>query len=110
VATSSARPDDLEEFARLSHVADRRLLSHLKELGARYNTFLSENEWGVFDATSLVQAFGRYLQGNDFSARWVGGIAAAFRHAGGAAGSCGVGLDAFQGGSRRRRAVGTGDR
>jgi Domain of unknown function (DUF6531) len=38
---------------------------------------------GVLDAGSLLSAFGAYLRGNEFSARWVAGIAAAFRRAGG---------------------------
>jgi hypothetical protein len=83
VDVSSARPDDLEDFSRRSHGADREIESLLSELKGRYHEFVSENHWGVFEAGSLLGAFGRYLQGNDFSARWVAGIAASFRHAGG---------------------------
>jgi hypothetical protein len=83
VDVSSACPDDLEDFSRRSHGADRDLESVLSELKGRYHEFVSENHWGVFEADSLLGAFGRYLHGNDFSARWVAGIAAASRHAGG---------------------------
>ncbi|MEA2224689.1 MAG: hypothetical protein QOH83_3065 [Solirubrobacteraceae bacterium] len=83
MGTSSARPDNLEDFAKRSHHADRELQSALQKLIGSYNAFLGENEWGVLDANSLLSAFGRYLEGNDFTARWVAGIAAAFRAAGG---------------------------
>jgi RHS repeat-associated protein len=83
MGTSSARPDNLEDFAKRSHHADGELQSALQTLTASYNAFVSENEWGVLDANALLRAFGRYLHGNDFTARWVAGIAAAFRAAGG---------------------------
>jgi len=83
MGTSSARPDNLEDFAKRSHHADHELQSALQRLVASYNAFVVENEWGVLDANSLLTAFGRYLRGNDFTARWVAGIAAAFRAAGG---------------------------
>ena len=83
MGTSSARPDNLEDFAKRSHRADRELESALQKLAGSYNAFLGENEWGVLDANSLLSAFGRYVRGNDFTARWVAGIAAAFRAAGG---------------------------
>jgi RHS repeat-associated protein len=83
MGTSSARPDNLEDFAKRSHHADGELQSALQKLTASYDAFLGENEWGVLDANSLLRAFGRYLHGNDFTARWVAGIAAAFRAAGG---------------------------
>ena len=80
---SSARPDDLKDFAAKSRRADHELDSALRALVAAYNSFQSENQWGSIDAGSLLQAFGRYIRGNDFTARWVAGIARAFQVAGG---------------------------
>jgi YD repeat-containing protein len=83
VDVSSARPDDLDDFSRRSRGADRELEPFLSELRGRYHEFVGENRWGEFEAGSLLSAFGAYMRGNDFSARWVAGIAEAFRHAGG---------------------------
>ena len=80
---SSARPDDLDEFSRRSHRADRELESLLGELRARYHEFVSENQWGAFEADSFLGAFGAHLRGNDFTADWVARIAETFRRAGG---------------------------
>ena len=79
---SSARPDNLEDFATRF-----RAISHeLEESGATlislYNAFLGENEWGHFDAGSLLEGYRRYMGENEFEAAWVGTIAAAFRAAG----------------------------
>jgi RHS repeat-associated protein len=83
VDVSAARPDDLEDFSRRSHGADGDLESVLGELKGQYHEFVSENRWGVFEAGSLLGAFGAHLRGNTFTARWVAGIAEAFRRAGG---------------------------
>jgi RHS repeat-associated protein len=80
---SSARPDDLDSFARRVHHADHALASLVHELTARYREFESENEWGVLEAGSLLSAFREYLDWNDFTVRCVAGIAEAFRKAGG---------------------------
>ena len=83
MGTSSARPDDLDDFARGSRAADDELRSHASRLRAAYTDFVSGTRWGHFDATSLIDAFGQYLNLNELDARWVQQIAAAFRAAGG---------------------------
>jgi RHS repeat-associated protein len=82
MSISSARPDNLDDFSRQSQQLDGDLQSSLRMLLAAFNAFESANEWGAFDARSLLLACGRHLQGNDFTVRWVAGIAAAFRAAG----------------------------
>jgi RHS repeat-associated protein len=83
VSTSSARPDDLDAFARDSRAADDELRGNDRRLRAAYNDFQAGTRWGHFDAASLLAAFGTYVQLNDTDARWVAQIAAAFRAAGG---------------------------
>jgi RHS repeat-associated protein len=83
MGTSSARPDDLDAFARDSRAADDELRTHAARLHAVYNEFQSGTQWGQFDAHSLIDAYGQYLDLNEMDARWVSQIAAAFRHAGG---------------------------
>ena len=51
--------------------------------GGVHATSQSGTRWGHFDATSLITAFGRYIDLNETDARWVAQIAAAFRAAGG---------------------------
>jgi hypothetical protein len=82
MGTSSARPDDLDAFARDSRAADQELRTREQRLRAAYGDFLTGTRWGHFDATSLISAFGRYLDLNETDARWVAQIAAAFRAAG----------------------------
>jgi len=83
MGVSSARPDNLEKFSSKSRSADRELNSALRTLVGAYSDFQSENRWGTLDADSLLSAFGRYVRGNGFTARWVAQIAAAFRRASG---------------------------
>jgi hypothetical protein len=82
MSISSARPDNLDDFSRQSQQLDGDLQSSLRMLLAAFNAFESANQWGAFDARSLLLAYGRHLQGNDFTVRWVAGIAATFRAAG----------------------------
>jgi RHS repeat-associated protein len=82
VGTSSARPENLDAFARSSRAADDDLLGLSKPLGPEYNDFLSQTDWGYFDIRSLLGALGTYLDWNEVDARWVAQIAAAFRAAG----------------------------
>lgn len=82
-STSSARPDNLEDFAKISHNLDEVLTTNLRKVIGDYHAFLDANTWGHFDADSLIGAYSRYINGNDFTARWVAQIAAAFRAAGG---------------------------
>ena len=56
---------------------------HAARLRAAYTEFQAGTRWGHFDATSLITAFGRYIDLNEMDARWVAQIAAAFRAAGG---------------------------
>jgi RHS repeat-associated protein len=83
VSTSSARPDDLDAFARDSRAADDELRGHDQRLRAAYLEFQAGTRWGHVDAASLLAAFGTYVRLNDADARWVAQIAAAFRAAGG---------------------------
>jgi RHS repeat-associated protein len=83
MGTSSARPDDLDTFARGSRSADDELRTHASRLRGAYDEFRSGSRWGQFDADSLIVAFGRYIDLNEVDARWVAQIAAAFRAAGG---------------------------
>jgi hypothetical protein len=83
MGVSSARPDDLEYFASKSREKDHDLTSTRAKLMADYGAFQAENRWGTFEADSLLSAFGRYINGNGFTARWVAKIAATFRVAGG---------------------------
>jgi len=73
---SSARPDNLEEFAQISRHLDDALVTSLRRVLVDYHAFLAANEWGVFEADSLLGAYSRYLHGNDFTARWVAKVAA----------------------------------
>jgi YD repeat-containing protein len=82
VGISSARPDNLEDFARRSRAIARELQESAAPLVSIYNEFLSENEWGHFDAGSLLTGYRRYIHENEFDASWVATVAAAFRHAG----------------------------
>ena len=80
---SSARPDNLEDFAKISRNLDEVLTTNLRKVIRDYHAFQDANNWGVFEADSLIGAYSRYINGNDFTARWVAQIAAAFRAAGG---------------------------
>jgi RHS repeat-associated protein len=82
VGTSSARPDNLEDFARRSRAISGELQESAAPLLSIYNEFLSENQWGHFDAGSLLQGYRTYIHDNEFDASWVATVAAAFRHAG----------------------------
>ncbi|WP_229076642.1 DUF6531 domain-containing protein [Actinoplanes sp. DH11] len=83
MATSSARPDDLDGFVRGNRAADDDLRGDAARLRAAYAEFQSGNRWGQLDAASLISAFGQYLDLNEVDARWVAQIADAFRAAGG---------------------------
>ncbi len=83
---SSARPDNLDDFAKASRRLDRTLATSRQRVLNDYEAFVGANHWGEFNADSLLAAYGRYLNGNGFTARWVAGIAAAFRAAGGGGG------------------------
>jgi hypothetical protein len=83
MGTSSARPDDLDAFARGSRAADDELRTRAVRLRSGYNEFQAGSDWGRFDAHSLIDAFSRYIDLNEMDARWVAQISAAFRHAGG---------------------------
>ncbi|MEU4694707.1 DUF6531 domain-containing protein [Actinoplanes sp. NPDC023714] len=83
MAVSSARPDDLDAFVRGSRAADDDLRGQAARLRAAYAEFQDGNRWGALDATSLISAFGRYLDLNEIDAQWVAQIAEAFRAAGG---------------------------
>jgi hypothetical protein len=83
MGVSSARPDDLDRYAHRSRSRDDVLGGDLERLTAVYHAFQSENEWGALHAYSLLSAYGRYIDGNGFTARWVAQIAATFRAAGG---------------------------
>ncbi|WP_433824948.1 DUF6531 domain-containing protein [Actinoplanes sp. CA-015351] len=83
MATSSARPDDLDAFVRGNRAADDELRGRLARLRAAYGEFQDGNRWGRLDATSLINAFGQYLDLNEVDARWVAQISQAFRAAGG---------------------------
>ncbi|MBB2943572.1 RHS repeat-associated protein [Actinoplanes lutulentus] len=83
MATSSARPDDLDAFVRGNRAADDELRGRLARLRAAYGEFQDGNVWGRLDATSLINALGQYLDLNEVDSRWVARISQAFRAAGG---------------------------
>jgi RHS repeat-associated protein len=82
VGTSSARPDNLDDFATRFRAISRELEHAGATLISLYNAFLGENEWGHFDAGSLLGGYRRYSGENEFDAAWVQTIANAFRRAG----------------------------
>ncbi|MEA2224473.1 MAG: hypothetical protein QOH83_2849, partial [Solirubrobacteraceae bacterium] len=61
------------------------MVTTLRRVLNDYHAFLEANHWGVFEADSLLGAFSRYTNGNEFTAKWVANIAARFRAAGGGA-------------------------
>lgn len=81
--TSSARPSDLEAFAKGSQGLDGALRDAHIELRQAYDAFQRANRWGEFEALSLIDAAGRYVRGNRFTRKWVTEIAHQFRIAGG---------------------------
>uniref|UniRef100_UPI0005F27ACA DUF6531 domain-containing protein n=1 Tax=Actinoplanes rectilineatus TaxID=113571 RepID=UPI0005F27ACA len=81
--TSAARPDDLDAFVRGSRAADEELRVRVSRLREAYAQFQDGNRWGRFEASSLIGAFGQYVDLNEADARWVAEIARAFRAAGG---------------------------
>ncbi|MEU4426123.1 DUF6531 domain-containing protein [Actinoplanes sp. NPDC024001] len=83
MATSSARPDDLDAFVRGSRAADDELRAHAARLRAAYADFQDGTRWGHLDASSLISGFGQYVDLNEADAKWVAQIAEAFRAAGG---------------------------
>ncbi|WP_433824945.1 DUF6531 domain-containing protein [Actinoplanes sp. CA-015351] len=83
MATSSARPDDLDAFVRGNRAADDELRGRLARLRAAYGEFQDGTGWGRLDATSLINALGQYLDLNDVDSQWVAQISQAFRGAGG---------------------------
>ncbi|WP_306210186.1 DUF6531 domain-containing protein [Actinoplanes sp. RD1] len=83
MSTSSARPDDLDAFVGGSRAADDELRTEDGRTRAAYADFQAGNRWGSLDASSLIAAFGRYIELNEADAKWVAQIAAAFRAAGG---------------------------
>ncbi len=83
MGTSSARPDDLDTFARRSRRADDALRGHDGRLRGVYGSFTAGTQWGIFNADSMLLGFSRYIDLNEVDARWVARIASAFRQAGG---------------------------
>jgi RHS repeat-associated protein len=82
VGTSSARPDNLDDFSRRSRAADRELKQTVGKLKALHSEFVAALDWGHFDASSLLNGYRMYLGENEFDADWVSTIAVAFRAAG----------------------------
>lgn len=82
IPKSSARPDHLEHFTRRARTIARELQESAATLVSRYNDFLTTNQWGHFDAGSLLQGYRKYIHENEFDASWVATIAASFRRAG----------------------------
>jgi RHS repeat-associated protein len=84
MATSSARPDDLDGFSRGSRAADAELRASAVRLRSAYDAFVSACRWGTLDAGSLLNGCNpQFLAFNEEDARWVETIAAEFRRAGG---------------------------
>jgi YD repeat-containing protein len=84
VSTSSARPDDLDGFARGGRAGDRNLHAGADKLSTAYKAFVDGCGWGRLDAGSLLNALNpQLLRFNEDDAHWVETIAAAFRRAGG---------------------------
>jgi RHS repeat-associated protein len=84
VATSSARPENLERFCGGSRAADDDLLTSAAALVSAYNAFQSACQWGALDAGSLLNGLNpQFLGFNEEDARWVHVIAENFRRAGG---------------------------
>ncbi|WP_426502026.1 DUF6531 domain-containing protein [Dactylosporangium sp. McL0621] len=86
MATSSARPDDLDAFAQRSRNADEELRGHSGRLNSLYADFAARTGWGRLEADSLLAAVHSYVDLNEQDARWVARIAEAFRIAGGGRG------------------------
>jgi hypothetical protein len=74
MGTSSARRDDLDAFARGTRATDDELRTRAARLRSDYNEFLAGSDWGRFDAHSLIETLGRYLDLNEIDARWVAQI------------------------------------
>ena len=83
MGTSSARPSDLERFARRSRRADDQLQAHARRLRTAYSHFLDGTQWGMLDISSMLAGFGEYIDWNEIDAMWVARIARAFEAAGG---------------------------
>jgi RHS repeat-associated protein len=83
VGTSAARPDDLDSFVGGSRELDGELVGNAASLGSAYDRFTTTCDWGVLNATSLVDGYKRYPELNESDAKWVANIAASFRRAGG---------------------------
>jgi len=83
MGTSSARPEDLDQFAARSRGADDALRVHRGRLRSTYAGFEDGTEWGVLDIHSLLAGFGSFIDYNEIDALWVARIAQAFRRAGG---------------------------
>ena len=81
-SVSSARPADLEAWARASRELDELVLTRKGTLDGLHGEFTATLAWGSFDATSLIGALGSWLAGNEADARWVSVIALAFAEAG----------------------------
>src|SRR5436305_14065545 len=82
MSRTSARPDDLDDFARGSRSADAVLHASATQLRAAYDAFQARCRWGFLDASSLLHGLDpQFLDFNEQDAQWVHTIAAAFRHA-----------------------------
>src|SRR3954447_15384550 len=79
---TSARPDDLDDFARGSRAADGVLRTSAAQLRTAYAAFQARCHWGALDASSLLSGLDpQFLAFNEQDAQWVQTIAAAFRRA-----------------------------
>ncbi|MGH3937223.1 MAG: DUF6531 domain-containing protein [Pseudonocardiaceae bacterium] len=83
MSISSARPDDLDSFATGSRAADQELQTARGTLLRLLAEFQDRTDWGLFDPSSLLEGFRRYIELNEVDAQWVATIAETFRRAGG---------------------------
>jgi RHS repeat-associated protein len=82
MGTSSANPDDLDQFGTSSQALINGIDSKLGSLRAAYSNFIGQNRWGGFDASALIEGANKFNGENRHEVDRVKTIARAFREAG----------------------------
>ena len=81
--TSSARPENLRNFAARSRNLDLEQKFTPLSLNGHLNTFALNCSWGQIDAGGVITAYTKYLAANEQDAQWAVTLADAFARAGG---------------------------
>ncbi|QWC84613.1 hypothetical protein KLP28_13715 [Nocardioidaceae bacterium] len=80
--TTSARPEDLQDFSTRAHADADTLDRRRSAVASDLDAFNDGSEWGTLHADGVVLAFSKFGEANHADARWAAAIGVAFRAAG----------------------------